>query len=217
MGPRKTPLIKCPQRLNARSYVEMLETEGIIAFLRQQGEGAIFQQGGATCHTAATTMMLLRENNVECLRGWPANSPDLSPIEQAWGIMKRFHNQWYGMRTPLTIQELDQAVFEAYNTINWMTVGVLTLSSKYRVLLCLERGGNFIGDAIDEGCRRDKTELETDIIFLSVRDEFHDGPLEDDPDEAGNGRYGTDEPESPLPSFRRWLSQQSLDPERERD
>ena len=123
------------------------------------------------------------------------------------------------MRTPLAIQELDQAVFEAYNTINWMTVGVLTLSAKYRVLLCLERAGNFIGDAIDECCRRAKTELETetDIIFLSVRDEFHDGPLEDDPDEADNGRYGTDEPESPLPSFRRWLSQPSLDPEGERD
>ena len=156
-----------PQRLNARSYVEMLETEGIVAFLRQQGEGAIFQQDGATCHTAATTMMWLRENNVECLRGWPANSPDLSPVEQVWGIMKRFLMQWHGMRTPLTIQELDQAVFEAYNTINWITVGVLTLSAKYRVLLCLERGGNFIGDAIDECCRRAKTELETETDIIS--------------------------------------------------
>ena len=35
IGPRKTPLIKCPQRLNAQSYIEMLEAEGIVAFMRQ--------------------------------------------------------------------------------------------------------------------------------------------------------------------------------------
>ena len=182
IGPRKTPLIKCPQRLNAQSYIEMLEAEGIVAFLRQQGEGVIFQQDGAPCHTAATTMMWFRDNDVECLRGWPANSPDLSPIEQVWGIMKRFLVQWYGMRTPLTIQQLERAVFEAYNTINWMSIGVLALSAKYRVQLCLERGGHFIGDAIDECCRRAKIELETqtDIIFLSVHEEVHESFHADD-------------------------------------
>ena len=213
MGPRKTPLIRCPQRLNAQSYVEMLEREGIVAFLREQ-EDAIFQQDGAACHTAATTMLWFRNNNVECLRGWPANSPDLSPIEQVWGIMKRFLIQWFGMRTPLTAQQLDQAVFEAYNTINWMTVGVLTLSAKYRIRLCLERGGNFIGDAIDECCRRAKIELETqtDIIFLSVRDEFHDGLPPDDPGDEEDENNRTGQPETSLPSFRQALSTEPRSP-----
>ena len=108
--------------------------------------------------------------------------PDLSPIEQVLGIMKRFLVQWYGMRTPLTIQQLERAVFEAYNTINWMSIGVLALSAKYRVQLCLERGGHFIGDAIDECCRRAKIELETqtDIIFLSVYEEAHESFHADD-------------------------------------
>ena len=85
MGPRKTPLIKCLQRLHVHAYVEMLEMKGIVAFPRQQGDGTIFQQGGATCHTAATTMMLLRDNNVECLRGWPVNSPTCRRLNKSGG------------------------------------------------------------------------------------------------------------------------------------
>ena len=219
MGPRKTPLIRCPQRLNAQSNIEMLEADGIVTFLRQPGEGAIFQQDGATCHTAKTTMKWFRDNDVECLRGWPANSPDLSPVEQVWGIMKRFLVQWFGMRTPLTIQQLDQAVFEAYNTINWMTIGVLTLSAKYRMQVCLERAGNFIGDAIDECCRRAKTELETrtDILLLSLNDDLQERFLTNSSGEPEDDENRTSEPESRLPSFQQWLSHPSLNPVLEAD
>ena len=84
--------------------------------------------------------------------------------------MKRFIVQWFGMKTALTIQQLNDAVFEAYNTINWRTVGILTLSAKYRVQICVERQGKFIGDTIGECCRRAKVELdcENEIQLLSV-------------------------------------------------
>ena len=98
------------------------------------------------------------------------NSPDLSPVEQIWSIMKRFILQRFGMRTPLSLQQLIEAVFDAYTRINWKTVAILTLSAKFRVLACIERNGGFIGDVIGECCRRARVEIETgsDIILLSV-------------------------------------------------
>ena len=84
--------------------------------------------------------------------------------------MKRFILQRFGMRTPLTLQQLIEAVFDAYTRINWKTVAILTLSAKFRVIACIERNGGFIGDVIGECCRRARVEIETgsDIILLSV-------------------------------------------------
>ena len=45
-------------------------------------------------------MQWFEGKGVAVLNGWTANSPDLSPIEQIWGITKRYIIQRYGMRTP---------------------------------------------------------------------------------------------------------------------
>ena len=47
VGNTKTALLKCQNRLNAQGYVELLETNGIVEFIRDRGEGAVFQQDGA--------------------------------------------------------------------------------------------------------------------------------------------------------------------------
>ena len=56
VGQSRTPLVECPKTLNPQSYVEMLERNGIVDFLAGIGENAIFQQDGASCHTAASTI-----------------------------------------------------------------------------------------------------------------------------------------------------------------
>ena len=85
VGQTKTPLVKCPKSVNAQTYVEMLERNGIVDFYFEIGENAVFQQDGASCHTASSTRMWFADKNVFLLENWPANSPDLSPIEQIWG------------------------------------------------------------------------------------------------------------------------------------
>ena len=41
----------------------------------------------ATPHTCATTKKFFEENQISVLK-WPANSPDMSPIELAWKLLK---------------------------------------------------------------------------------------------------------------------------------
>ena len=52
------------------------------------GADFIFQQDLAPAHTARSTKTWFDAHAITVL-DWPANSPDLNPIENVWGIIKR--------------------------------------------------------------------------------------------------------------------------------
>ncbi|KAL0829812.1 hypothetical protein ABMA28_003295 [Loxostege sticticalis] len=75
--------------INAARYQNLLEESLLpsIPPLKHQ-DSFIFQQDGASCHTARTTKTWLLAKSIPTIE-WPSNSPDLSPIETLWWKMKK--------------------------------------------------------------------------------------------------------------------------------
>jgi transposase len=74
---------------------------------------ALLMQDGASSHTARATKQALHERAIRLL-WWPANSPDLNPIENVWRLLKSRVQR----RFPTTKQELITAIKEEWEIIN---------------------------------------------------------------------------------------------------
>ncbi|KAG0721643.1 Transposable element Tcb1 transposase [Chionoecetes opilio] len=73
--------------VNKERYLELLADHLEDCFIACQSE--IFQQDGAPAQTAKLFSSWFEWVGVDYIRDWPGNSPDLSPIENIWALMKR--------------------------------------------------------------------------------------------------------------------------------
>ena len=74
--------------MNSEKYVATLSDKLLTSAEELYPEGNwIFQDDGAPCHRSKKTKDWVAENCPETL-DWPGNSPDFSPIENLWAILK---------------------------------------------------------------------------------------------------------------------------------
>uniref|UniRef100_A0A9J8BMH5 Tc1-like transposase DDE domain-containing protein n=1 Tax=Cyprinus carpio carpio TaxID=630221 RepID=A0A9J8BMH5_CYPCA len=100
-------------RVNAASYQEILEHFMLPSAEKLYGdEDFIFQHDLAPAHSAKTTGKWFTDHGIT-VPNWPANSPDLNPIENLWDIVKRKLRD----ARPNTLDELKAAIEASWASI----------------------------------------------------------------------------------------------------
>ncbi len=83
------PLCFIKSKFNPAVYQEILEHFMLSSADKLYGDADfLFQQDSAPAHTVKGTKSWFNDHGVTLL-DWPANSPDLKPIENLWDIFKR--------------------------------------------------------------------------------------------------------------------------------
>uniref|UniRef100_A0A914EHI6 Transposase n=1 Tax=Acrobeloides nanus TaxID=290746 RepID=A0A914EHI6_9BILA len=127
-----------PKRMNSIQYQFVLRRSLLPFFRRNRRQNFIFMQDNAPIHVSRSTRAWLRRKHIPLL-GWPANSPDLNPIENIWGILVRriyAENKQYQ-----NVKELKKAIVAAWHTIDQEIIDDLVLSMDNRIFQVINRNG----------------------------------------------------------------------------
>jgi hypothetical protein len=135
-GGWRSELILCPASVNTQSYYQFLTAPGGPIEQMNQAFGPrqfIFQQDNATPHKANEQRLLTLMNVLK----WPAKSPDLSPIEQIWALIKRkLRGRVFSSR-----EELFAAISEEWNNIPNDVIENYWSSFRARCVVCARLNG----------------------------------------------------------------------------
>ena len=124
---------------NADRYIKMLDNDCLLEEgNRLYSEKFIFQQDGATNHTAKRSMEYLEAMGIEILP-WPARNPDLNPIENVWGWLS---NEIYKEGNQYnTVNDLKNAILGAWDKLNEDYLAKLISSMKNCIFEVINKNG----------------------------------------------------------------------------
>ena len=131
------PLVAIEGTLNSEKYIELLK-EHLLPELRAARRPMIFQQDNAPCHKSAPVRAFLAANQVRTMK-WPAQSPDMNPIENLWAILKRKRQEKFGV--PKTKSELIDQIFEIWDSFEVELLHKLADSIDNRLKLVVASSG----------------------------------------------------------------------------
>lgn len=107
---------KIDGKMDADLYVEILDDELLqsLAYYGKDVDDVIFQQDNDPKHTSKKAEKWFSDHQMQVLR-WPAQSPDLNPIEHLWALLKRRLGEYE--KPPAGILELWERVQVEWNKL----------------------------------------------------------------------------------------------------
>ena len=147
-GGIEDPLVFCDEnkegseRINSNTYIKILKSY-LCPFhhtvCELTGKPVIFQQDNAPIHSAKITKEWFKTNKIATI-DWPANSPDLNPIENIWKQLKdNIQNQKV---FPKNVNELKVALKKEWENLDSSVFEEVVNSMPRRIDMVLQaRGG----------------------------------------------------------------------------
>lgn len=136
----RTSLVFSEGNLNAAGHVREILEPVVFPFAQEIGPEFILMQDNARVHTARTVREWFHSNEINVFP-WPAQSPDLNPIEHAWDRPQRSIQEH--LSSVVSRSDLCDLLQEHWILIPRDFIDNLILSIPRRCRACLSaRGGN---------------------------------------------------------------------------
>lgn len=132
-----TPLAIINGTVDSLKYQEILEGYLLETMGTLYPKGFVLQQDNAPCHVSRSTRAWFVERGLKVIEDWPPMSPDLNPIENVWGWMKK---KLAPHRRP-SLAKWRQMIEKTWSSLDHKFIRDFISSMPRRIEACIEVGG----------------------------------------------------------------------------
>ncbi|XP_068083479.1 uncharacterized protein [Anabrus simplex] len=157
----RTDVVVVCSNLTPAGYIEQILLQHVLVAANGVGPEFVHMHDNARPHVQRITRGVLREPDIQEME-WPAESPDLNPIEHVWD---RLDDRSVCERpvTPQTLQDLEQALIEEWDLIAQLECKCSCIQISYKWLV-ERRKGQF-----HRGCRSKHTNMmKFALVFVAI-------------------------------------------------
>lgn len=124
------------ENMNSEKYIDILKKNFVDVY--NKNRYLIYQHDNSPIHTSKKTLNFIKENNITTMR-WPANSPDLNPIENMWFLLK-----YKLLNYEINAQNFDTLITEKLNEIKYEHIFNMIASMPIRICKVIQNNGDSI-------------------------------------------------------------------------